>query len=194
METPAAVAPAEDRSSGALTFVLLAAVLVVAAIFAFSSTALPNHWYAVFKTVHVTFAVLWVGGGFMITILAIIAERSNDPREIAQLAKWAGAVGEKLFAPAGLIVFLMGVAMMINTNWGWDKFWIVAGLVGYASTFVTGLAVISPRAKKLHKTIETSGPTSPEAIALIKQMMLITRVDVAVLLLVVADMVTKPFS
>lgn len=194
METSAAVAPAEERSSGALTYLLLAAVLVVAAIFAFSSSAVPNDWYAVFKTVHVLFAVLWVGGGTMITIFAIIAERSNDPGEIAQVAKWAGMVGEKIFVPSGLIVFLMGVAMMINTNWGWDKFWIVAGLVGYASTFITGLAVISPRAKRLHTAIETNGPTSPEAIALIRQLTLITRFDVAVLLLVVADMVTKPFS
>jgi uncharacterized membrane protein len=194
MDSTSSVAPVEERSSGALTYFLLATVLVVALIFAFSSSAVPNDWYAVFKTVHVLFAVLWVGGGTLLTIFAILAERSNDPAEIAQVAKWAGAVGEKLFAPAGLIVFLMGVAMMINTNWGWDKFWIVAGLIGYASTFITGIAVLSPRAKKLHAVIAEKGPTSPEAVALIKQLMLIARFDVAVLLLVVADMVTKPFS
>ena len=194
METSAAVAPAEERSSSALTYLLLGAVVVVAAIFAFSSSAVPNDWYAVFKTVHVLFAVVWVGGGTTLTIFGILAVRANDPREIAQVAKWAGTVGEKLFAPSGLIVFLMGIAMMINTNWGWDKFWVVAGLVGYASTFITGIAVISPRAKKLHTAIEANGPTSPEAIALTKQVMLIARFDIAVLLLVVADMVAKPFS
>src|SRR5438045_4151263 len=120
METPATAAPAEERSSGALTYVLLAAVLVVAAIFAYKSTAVPTHWYGLFKAIHVTFAVLWVGGGAMITIFAIVAERSSDPLQIAQVARQAATVGEKFFAPVGLVTFLMGIAMMINTNWGWD--------------------------------------------------------------------------
>ena len=55
------------------------------------------------------------------------------------IARQAAFVGERLFAPAGLIVFLMGIAMMINTNWGWGHFWIVFGLLGYAATFSVGL-------------------------------------------------------
>ena len=38
--------------------------------------------------------------------------------------------------------------MMINTNWGWGKFWVVVGLIGYVATFVTGIAVLSPLAKE----------------------------------------------
>lgn len=194
METSAAVAPAEERSSGALTYFLLAAVLVVAALFAFNSSAVPNHWYGLFKAVHVTFAVLWVGGGAMITILALVAERSNDPVQIANVSRQAATVGEKFFAPVGLVTFLMGVAMMINTDWGWSRFWVVVGLVGYAATFTVGIALISPTVKKLHRVIEANGPTHPEAIALIKRVMLIARIDTALLILVVLDMVTKPFS
>lgn len=194
METSAAVAPAEDRNSGALTYLLLAAILVVAAIFALNSGAVPNHWYGLFKAIHVTFAVLWVGGGTMITILAIVAERSHDPAQIANVSRQAATVGEKFFAPVGLVTFLMGIAMMINTDWGWGKFWVVAGLVGYAATFTVGIALISPTVKKLHKVIEANGPMHPEAIALIKRIMLIARIDTALLILVVLDMVTKPFS
>lgn len=195
MDTPATTAaPAEGRSTGALTLLLLAIVLVVAAIFAFSSTALPDHWYALFKFVHVSFAVVWVGGGMLLTILAIVAERQSDPMEIVLVARQAALVGEKLFAPAGLVVFLMGVAMMLNTNWGWGKFWIVAGLIGYATTFVTGVAVLSPLAKKIKASAEENGPTDALTLALISRILLIARVDVAVLMLVIADMVTKPFS
>ncbi|MCW2965922.1 MAG: hypothetical protein JWO17_3174 [Actinomycetia bacterium] len=193
MDTPAPV-PAEERNSGTLTYALLAIVLVVAAIFALNSTAVPNHWYGLFKAIHVTFAVLWVGGGAMITILAIVAERANDPLHIAQVARQAATVGEKFFAPVGLVTFLMGLAMMFNTNWGWGKFWVVIGLVGYAATFAIGIGLIAPTVKKLQAMIEAKGPTDPDAIALIKRVMLITRVDSALLLLVVLDMVTKPFS
>jgi uncharacterized membrane protein len=194
MENISASAPAEERTSGALTYALLTIVLVVAAIFALNSTAVPDHWYGLFKAIHVTFAVLWVGGGVMITILAIVAERSNDPLQIAQVARQAATVGEKFFAPVGLVTFLMGIAMMVNTNWGWGKFWVVIGLIGYATTFLIGIGLIAPTVKKLHAAIEANGPTHPDSLALIKRVMLIARVDSAMLLIVVLDMVTKPFS
>ena len=193
MDTPASV-PAEERTSGTLTYALLTVLLAVAAIFAFNSTAVPDHWYGLFKAMHVTFAVLWVGGAAMLTLLAIAAERSNDPMQIAQIARQAAAVGEKFFAPVGLVTFLMGVAMMLNTSWGWGHFWIVAGLVGYASTFIVGIAILSPMAKKIDESAEKNGPTHPETMALIERIMLIARFDVAVLMLVVLDMVTKPFA
>ena len=196
MDTPIpTAAPADGRTSGALTLILLAIVLVVAAIFAFSSSALvPNHWYAVFKFIHIAFAVVWIGGGALLTILALVAERKDDPMEVVLVARQAALVGEKLFAPAGLVVFLMGVAMMLNTDWGWGKFWIDAGLVGYAITFVTGVAVLAPLAKRIKASAEEKGPTDPLTLALISRILLIARIDVALLFLVIADMVTKPFS
>ncbi len=181
-------------SSQLLTLGLLGVVGVVAVVFAFSSTFVPNDWFALFKAVHVTFAVLWVGGGLLLTILALIAERSGDPAEIATVARQAAMVGEKLFAPAGLIVLLMGISMMINTSFGWGKFWVVVGLIGYALTFVTGIAVLAPLAKQITAATEKHGPSHPETTALIRKILLIARVDVTVLLIVVLDMVTKPFS
>jgi hypothetical protein len=40
----------------------------------------------------------------------------------------------------------------------------------------------------------TKGTTAPETIEAIRRILLIARFDIAVLLLVVADMITKPFS
>src|SRR3954447_16141806 len=171
MDTSATVAPAEERTSRALTYVLLGVVIVVGAVFAVNSTAVPDHWYGLFKAIHVTSAVLWVGGGIMLTILAIVAERSNDPLQIANVARQAATVGEKFFAPVGLVTFLMGLAMMINTNWGWGKFWVVVGLVGYLATFSVGLGLIAPTVKKLHASIQAHGPTHPDSQALIKRIM-----------------------
>src|SRR5258707_13213069 len=176
MDTPASV-PAEERTSGTLTYALLAILIVVAAIFAFNSTAVPDHWYGLFKAMHVTFAVLWVGGSAMLVILALAAERSDDPMQIAHIARQAAAVGEKFFAPVGLVTFLMGVAMMLNTSWGWGHFWIVVALIGYAATFSVGIGLIAPSVKKLHASIEAHGPTHPNSIALVKRVMFITRID-----------------
>jgi hypothetical protein len=113
---------------------------------------------------------------------------------MATLARQAAFTGERFFAPAGLIVLLMGIAMMINTNWGWGKFWVIAGLIGYAATFVTGIGFLSPLAKKVDELLTEKGPAAPETQAAIQRILLVARVDIGVLLLVVADMVTKPFS
>jgi uncharacterized membrane protein len=196
MDTPATESAASSRGgSQNLTYAILAAVAIIGVIFAFSgSTVMPNDWYALFKAVHVLFAVIWVGGGVTIFIHAIRAQTARDPEAIVTVAKQAAFMGEKVFAPVGLVTFLMGIAMMINTSWGWGHFWIIAGLIGYASTFLVGVGVLSPLAKKIDQSAETNGPTHPETIALIERIMLIGRFDVAVLMLVVLDMVTKPFA
>jgi len=192
MDSP--VAPsAETRSSGPLTAVLAGVVLVVGIVF-ISQATYANAWYSAFKTVHVIAAIVWIGGGTLLTILGVAAERKRDPIELANIARQAATVGEKVFAPAGLVVVAMGIAMMLNTDWGWGKFWIVAGLVGYAITFFTGVGVLSPLAKKVTALTEEKGPTHPETAAAITRILTIARIDVAMLLLVIVDMVTKPFS
>jgi uncharacterized membrane protein len=195
MDTPATGSAAEARGSNNLTYAILGAVVVIGAIFAFSgSSAVPNNWYSLFKAIHVLFSVIWVGGGVTIMIHAIRAQNARDPEGIVTVAKQAAFMGEKVFAPVGLVTFLMGIAMMINTSWGWGHFWVIAGLIGYASTFTVGVAILSPAAKKIDQSAEANGPTHPETLALIDRIMLIARFDVAVLLLVVLDMFTKPFA
>ena len=195
MDTPATGSAAPARGSNNLTYAILAAVVVIGAIFAFSgSAALPNNWYSVFKAVHVLFAVVWVGGGVSIMIHAIRAQTARDPEGIVTVAKQAAFMGEKVFAPVGLVTFLMGIAMMINTSWGWGHFWVIVGLIGYASTFAVGIGFLSPMAKRIDRSAAENGATHPETLALIDRIMFVARIDIAVLMLVVLDMVTKPFA
>ncbi len=190
METSVPTTP-QARSSAPLTGVLAGVVLVVAIVF-ISNASWSNTWYSAFKAIHVLAAVIWIGGGAFLTILGVAAERKNDPVELATIARQAATVGEKLFAPAGLVVVAMGIAMMVNTDWGWGRFWVIAGLVGYAITFVTGVGVLAPLAKKVTALVDDKGPADPETMAAIGKILMIARVDIALLLLVVVDMVTKP--
>jgi uncharacterized membrane protein len=194
MESTSSAAPAGARRSGPLTAALGLVVVGVGLLFAFESGFAMDNWYSIFKWVHVTLAVFWVGGGLLLTIIAMRAEGTKDPREIVMIARQAAFVGEKLFAPAGLLVLLMGIGMVVHQNLGWGHFWIIAGLVGYAATFATGIGVLAPLTKKIDTSAETNGAEHPETLALIHRTLLIARVDIAVLLLVVADMVLKPFA
>jgi uncharacterized membrane protein len=153
-----------------------------------------SSWFLAFLTIHVLFVVIWIGGGALLTLLGMLAERRNDPAELALIACQAAFVGERVFAPAGIVVVVMGVAMVENLGIGYGHFWVIFGLLGFLSTFLTGVAVLSPRAKRLSATVEQYGPHSPQAQAAISSILLIARADVALLLLVIVDMITKPFS
>jgi uncharacterized membrane protein len=71
-------------------------------------------WYQWFKAGHVLVAVLWVGGGATLALLAVMTLRLNDPLRVAQFANQAGKLGERLYTPASLLVLLFGIGLMTN--------------------------------------------------------------------------------
>ena len=192
--TPIAAEPRAGRASTWITAGIGVAVAAVGLVFALNTTDAPSHWFAVFKLIHVSVAVFWVGGGVLLTVLALWAQTKDDPEELATVARQAAFIGERFFAPAGLVVLAMGITMVINDHIGFGTTWVVIGLVGYAVTFTTGIAFLAPRAKRVAALLETQGAAAAETQAAIREILLIARVDVGVLLLVVADMLLKPFS
>lgn len=193
METTSPV-EVPERGRAWVTPAIGLAVVAVGLLFAFKATDASTTWFGVFKLVHVSVAVFWVGGGLLLTALAIRAERADDPEEIATIARQATFVGQRLFAPAGGIVLAMGITMVINQHIGFGTTWIDIGLTGWAISFVTGIALLAPRAHRIVELCDTVGAAAPEAQTAIREILLISRVDVAVLVLVVADMLLKPFS
>jgi uncharacterized membrane protein len=183
--TPAA----SSRASLGPTALIGLAFLVFAIIFVSTTD-----WYTAFMTVHVVFVVVWVGGGAILTVLGIRAERANDNGELVAIARQAAFLGHKVFAPAAIVVVAMGIAMVSNKDIGFNHFWIVFGLLGFLITFVLGIAVLAPMSKKLAALLEANGPDHPECQAAVAKLLLIARADIAMLLLVVVDMITKPFS
>jgi uncharacterized membrane protein len=188
LEQPAGAGRAE-RASLLPTALIFGAFLALAIVFAASSS-----WYAAFMTVHVVFVVVWIGGGALLTIFGVLAQRESDSAQLAALAKMAAFAGERIFAPAGIVVVTMGVAMVLDAHLGFDHFWIVFGLLGFLTTFLIGVGVLAPASKRVSALIAEKGVEHREAQDQIARILLIARADVALLLLVVVDMVTKPFS
>ena len=189
MESAAASTPVERRAVVLPTLLIGLAFCVAAVVLLWDAG-----WYQVFKVVHVGFAVVWIGGGVLITLLGVRAELASDPQQRVWLGRQLAFVGRTVFAPSSLIVLASGIAMVVDVDWGWDRFWVVFGLFGFAWSFAAGVGVIAPAARKLERLVHTAGPDAPESQATLARILLVARIDFAVLLLVVIAMIVKPFS
>jgi uncharacterized membrane protein len=183
-----AAAPADARA-GRLTLAAGLILLVGSIVFLWQAAAA----YDVYKALHVAFAVIWVGGGVGVTITGVLAERTNDPRELAVIVKYAEKLGQRVFTPSGVIVFAFGIAMVEKGDLGWGVFWLDFALVVWALSFVVGAGYLGPTAKKIHRAYEASGGAlTPEITALQKRVLTVVRFDAVLLLLIVLDMTAKP--
>jgi uncharacterized membrane protein len=184
-----AAAPKDTARSNTLTLAAAALLLVGTVVFA---VAAPGS-YEIYKLLHVVFAVVWVGGGTGLLILSLLAQRANEPHELAVLVKYAEQLGMKVFTPSGAIVVLFGAILTEKAGWGWGSFWIDFALVIWAVSFVVGAAVLGPTAKKIKEAYAASGgELTPEIEALQRRILAIMRFDVVLLLLIVIDMTAKP--
>ena len=71
-------------------------------------------WYEFLLFVHVSCAVIWLGGGFVFQVYGFVVQKGGDPAEMATFAGRAGRIGERLFTPAALLVLLAGIGLMIE--------------------------------------------------------------------------------
>jgi uncharacterized membrane protein len=183
-----AAAPSDSRS-GLYTLVAGIALLAGTILFLWQSAGA----YSVYKALHIAFAVIWVGGGVGITVIGLLAERTNDPRELAVIVKYAEKLGQRVFTPSGVIVFAFGVAMIETGGLGWGMFWIDFALAVWALSFAIGAGYLGPTAKKIHLAYEASGgELTPEIQRLQQAVLRVVRFDAAMLLLIVIDMAAKP--
>ncbi|MFL6038082.1 MAG: DUF2269 family protein, partial [Gaiellaceae bacterium] len=149
-------------------------------------------WYTFFKSAHVVAAAVWIGGAAMIQALAFRIVRTGDARRQAEFAKDTEVVGMRVFIPATWVLLLAGIAMMINFDWSWGQNWIVLGLIAFALSFAVGAGFLGPEGGRIAAIIEREGPASPEALARIHRILLISRCELVVLATVLVNMVVKP--
>ena len=185
----ATAAESRRRTSLVVTAAIAVALVVVSIIFAANAP-----WYFVFKMLHVGAAVVWVGGGLFIAVCAVLAELANDDDQLLQIGHWAETVAGRLFPLMSFVVLGFGIGMTENAGIPYDTFWLIFGLVAWGLSAATGILFLGPESKRLNKAAAEHGPKSPEVQARLRRILLVARVDVALMFLIVFDMVAKPFS
>ena len=150
--------------------------------------------YELLKTIHVLFAVIWVGGAATTQILATRLSKANEPGRMAAFAKEIEFVGTRVFMPASVIVLAAGIWMVAISGWNFTDLWIVLGLVGIAFSATVGATFLGPESGRIGRLIEAKGPEDTEVTARLNRIFLVSRVELVVLLLIVINMVVKPGS
>jgi uncharacterized membrane protein len=150
--------------------------------------------YQVYKALHVIFVVIWVGGDITLTTLGIVFERRQDGPTLAAIGKAGAWVGTRIYTPALFAVLAFGIALVQKGHWGWSTFWVDFALAGWFVAAVVGVGFVGPELGRIDKAAGEFGPESAEVGRRVKRLFAIFRFDTALLILIVLDMVAKPFA
>ena len=141
---------------------------------------------------HIAAAIVWLGGGMAIQVLAIRANRAVDPARMTTIAHEAEWFGTRIALPSSLTVLIVGIILTIDGPWDFGQTWIVLALIGFGLSFVTGAAFLGPESGRIGKLLAAEGPESPAVRARIQRIFLVSRIELVLLYLIVLDMVLKP--
>jgi uncharacterized membrane protein len=149
-------------------------------------------WYDLLAFFHVGAAIVWVGGATMIQVFALRALARQDPLAMVQFTRDVEWIGNRVMLPSALVVIAFGFLLVWDGPWELTTTWIWVSLLIYAISFVVGLFVLTPEAKKIGDQIEAEGPESAAVQARIGRILNISRIDLILLFAIVFLMVTKP--
>lgn len=141
---------------------------------------------------HIAAAIVWLGGGVAIQVLAIRANRADDPARMVTIAHEAEWFGLRIFLPSSLTVLVLGIILTVDGPWDFGQTWIVLALIGYGLSFLTGATFLGPESGRIGKLLAAEGPDSPAVRARIQRIFLVSRIELVLLYLIVLDMVVKP--
>ena len=148
--------------------------------------------YTVYKALHITAIVIWVGGDVTLTTLGIVFERRRDGAALAELGKMGAWIGTRVYTPTLFAVFALGVVLIEKGHWGWSHFWIDFAIAGWGIATLVGVGFVGPELGRIDKAAVAHGPNSAEVARRVKRLFLIFRFDTALLVLIAIDMAAKP--
>lgn len=147
-------------------------------------------WYSFVKFLHVSSAIIWIGGAFIMVILGSKSARAGDDVEMVGIVRHVAWAAERIYVPSSIATLIFGLILAwLGTLW--SDLWVILGLVGVATTVAMGITVLTPLTKKVESGFKTGGVT-PVVVATSRQILTIAKFDALLLFVIVSDMVIKP--
>jgi uncharacterized membrane protein len=148
--------------------------------------------YELWLTVHILCAVVWVGGGLAIHILGGMYARADDVPAMIGFNRRAVSVGNRLYAPAAVVLLIAGILLVEEVGYEWSATWVTLGVLGWIFSFLVGILFYPREIGKIDAAVDSDGLSPAAAAASIRRVLLVNSVELMILLLVVVDMAVKP--
>ena len=142
---------------------------------------------------HILGAMIWIGGGVMLSLIGIHTRQSEDPHHIRQFSRTLSYVGLRVLMPAVVAVLIFGVWLMLASSaWHLTQLWILLALGAFAIAFVIGAVYLSRVALALDKLTAGTDFDLKVAHDLLSRWIVGYQIVLLILLFAVWDMVFKP--
>jgi uncharacterized membrane protein len=163
------------------------------------------NWYLVVKYLHITAVAITVGGMFARQLVRGIALKSDDIKSLTSLTHAAVRMDRTMVIPGSNLMILMGIILAVMQKWpvfgflqGADRNWLLVSNLLLIVMIVLIPGVFIPHNKKVEALLQTAqaeGHVTPELSTVLndRRNMLAHRIEEAIVLVVAALMVLKPF-
>lgn len=147
--------------------------------------------YELWLFLHISAAMVWIGGATVAQVFGVLAQRSGDPAQSAAFGRSMSFIGPKIFMPASIAVLVTGVLLTEDGNWEWSESFIWLGIVLWAAVSLVAFAFLTRAMGRVGARMAAEGP-SPELGAEVRKLVLLARVLILVLFVIVFVMIVKP--
>jgi uncharacterized membrane protein len=148
-------------------------------------------WYEFWLFLHVTAAIVWIGGGIAIQVFGIRTKAAADPAKTAFFAGNVAFTVMWVFLPAALVIIASGVGLTETGNWDWGEPFIVGGLLLWAIVSLAAFGYLGREIGKAGARLTAEGP-SPALGLRMRNLVWLSRGLLGILLLIVFLMTVKP--
>lgn len=148
--------------------------------------------YELLFVLHIISVIIWLGAGFLMAVLIYGAERAGDAEKESRYHQDVGWLSTRLFIPASLGTFILGLLLVIDGPWTFDQLWITIGMTGWLISFGLGFFYFRPEAERIGALVGERGLADPEVERRLLRVNRVERVQLVILFAVVANMVLKP--
>jgi uncharacterized membrane protein len=144
-----------------------------------------------YEAVHVIAAVIWVGGGFTLQLLALLAGRAGEDTRVFvfRSAEW---IGQRFFLGSALVILVTGFLMLGDLPYDLGDGWVLFGFIVIILSTITGAGFLGPESGRIGKLTGEHGFNSPEVRQRYSRLLTVARIESLLLFLVIADMVARP--
>ncbi len=153
---------------------------------------LDDAGYRTLLALHIITAMVWVGGGVLLTLQAERARRARDEDEYVKVAMGAEFWGTRVFIPSSIVLLACGLGMVSIGHVGFGKPFVDVGLAGWALSFLIGSAFLGPQSGKVKELLGADGSITPLVVGRVNRILWVARADLVILLAVVVNMAVKP--